>query len=34
MVIHLIIGLIKKAVLYKMSYSPEPHTHGKNNIKI
>ena len=34
MIIHLIVGLIKKISLYKMSYFPEPHTLSKNEIKV
>ena len=33
MIIHLIVGLIKKILLYKMSYFPEPYTRSKNKIK-
>ena len=34
MIIHLIVGLIKKILLYKMSFFPEPYTRSKNKIKI
>ena len=34
MIIHLIVGLIKKISLYEMSYFPGPFTHNKNKIKI
>ena len=34
MLILLIVGLIKKILLYKMSYFPESHTHSKNKIKV
>ena len=34
MIIHLIVGLIKKISLYKMSYFPEPCTHSKNKVKV
>ena len=33
MIIHLIVGLIKKILLYKMSFFPEPYTRSKNKIK-
>ena len=33
MIIHLTVGLIKKTLLYKMSYFPELHDHSKNEIK-
>ena len=33
MIILLIVGLIKKKSLYKMSYFPEPYTPSKNRIK-
>ena len=33
MTIHLIVGLIKKISLYKMSYFPEPYTRNKKKIK-
>ena len=29
-IVLLIVGLMKKAWLYKIKYFPEPHTHGKN----
>ena len=34
MIIHLIVGLIKKILLYKLSYFPDPYTHSKNEIKV
>ena len=34
MIMHLIMGSIKKILLYKMSYFPEPYTNSKNKIKI
>ena len=34
MIIYLIVGLIKKILLYKMSYFPEPYTHSKNKAKV
>ena len=34
MIIHLIVGLIKKISLYEMSYFPGPFIHNKNKIKI
>ena len=34
MIIHLIVGLIKKISLYKMSYFPEPYTHRKSKITV
>ena len=34
MVILLIVGLMKKMLLNKMSYFPEPYTHCKNKIKV
>ena len=34
MIIHSIVGLIKKMSLYKMSYFPEPYTYSKNKIKV
>ena len=33
MIIHLIVGLIKKTLLYKMSYF-QPYDHGKNKIEV
>ena len=33
MIIRLIAGLIKMILLYKMSYYPEPDSHGKNKMK-
>ena len=33
MIIHLIVGLIKKVLLYKMSYFPL-YGHSKNEIKV
>ena len=34
MKIHLIVGLIKKIFLYKMSYFREPYNRSKNKIKF
>ena len=34
MIIHLIVELMKKILLHKMSYFPEPHDHRKNEIKV
>ena len=34
MIIYLIVVLIKKILLYKMSYFPEPYNHIKNKIKV
>ena len=34
MIIHLIVGLMKKIWLYKMSYFPGSNTHIKNKIKV
>ena len=34
MIVHLIVGLIKKILLYKMSYFPEPYDHSKNEKKV
>ena len=34
MIIRLIVGSIKKILLYKMSYFPEPYTRSKNKIKV
>ena len=34
MTIHLIVGLIKKISLYKMSYFPEPYTQRKSKITV
>ena len=34
MIIHLIVGWIKRILLYKMSYFPKPHDHSKNEIKV
>ena len=34
MIIHLIVGLIKKTLLYNMGYSPELHDHSKSEIKV
>ena len=34
MIIHLIVGLIKKISLYKMSYFSEQYTPSKNKIKL
>ena len=33
MIVRLIAGLIKMILLYKMSYYPEPDSHGKNKMK-
>ena len=33
MIIHVIVGLTKKILLYKMFYFPEPYTRSKNKIK-
>ena len=33
MIIHLTVGLIKKILLYKVTYFPETHSHSKNKIK-
>ena len=33
MIIRLTAGQIKKILLYKMSYFPQPYTHIKNKIK-
>ena len=30
----IIFGLMKKALFYKISYFPEPHTHSKNKIEV
>ena len=34
MIIPLTVGLMKKILLYKMSYFPEPYTCSKNKLKI
>ena len=34
MIIHLIIGFIKKTLLHKMSYFPELHDHTKKQTKF
>ena len=34
MIIHLIVGLIKKILLYQMSHFPERYTHSKNKVKL
>ena len=34
MVICLIVELMKKMLLNKMSYFPEPYTHSKNKLKV
>ena len=34
MTIHLIVGLIKKILLYKMSYFQESHTHTHKKWKL
>ena len=31
---YLIVGFMKKILLYKMSYFSEPYTHSKNKIKV
>ena len=31
---HVLVGLIKKILLYKMSYFPEPYTRSKNKINL
>ena len=33
-IIHLIAGLIKKILLFKLSYFPKPYTHSKNKSWI
>ena len=33
MIIHLTVGLIKKILLYKVTYFPEIHSHSKSEIK-
>ena len=33
-IILLIIGLVKKILLNKMSYFPEPYTHSKSKLKL
>ena len=33
-IIHLIVGLIKKILLYMMSYHPEPYDNIENEIKV
>ena len=33
-IIHLIVGLIKKIFLYKMSYFPEPYGNSRSKIKV
>ena len=33
-IIHLIAGLIKKVLLYKRSYFPEPYSRSKTKIKV
>ena len=33
-IILLTVGLIKKILLYKISYFPEPNIHGKNKIEV
>ena len=34
MIIHLIVRLIKKILLYKISYFPDPYVRSKNKIKV
>ena len=34
MIIHLTVVLIKKTILYKMGYFPEPYAYSKNKIKV
>ena len=34
MIIHLIVGLTKEILLYKMSYFLEPYTHSKNKGNV
>ena len=34
MIVHLIVGLIKKISLHEMIFFPEPYTHSKNIIKF
>ena len=34
MIVFLTVGLMKKALFYKISYFPEPHTHSKNKIEV
>ena len=34
MIIHLIVGLIKKVLLIKMGYFPEPYPFIRNKIKV
>ena len=34
MIVLLIVGLIKKMSLYKMSHYPEPDSHDRNKIKV
>ena len=34
MIIHLIVGLMKKILLYKMGYFPKSYIHCKNEIKF
>ena len=34
MIIYLIVGLIKKICVYKMSYFPEPYDRSKNKIEV
>ena len=33
MIIYLIIGLIRKRLVYKLSYYPEPYNHNQNEVK-
>ena len=33
-IIRLIVGLIKKILLHKMSYFPKPYSHNKSKIKV
>ena len=34
LIIYVIVGLLKKILLYKMSYFPEPYTRSKNKTKV
>ena len=34
MIIHVIVGLIKKILLYKKCYFSEPYTHNKSKIEV
>ena len=33
MIMYLIIGLIRKRLVYKLSYYPEPYDHNQNEVK-